>query len=166
MKAIVLFDSLFGNTESIANSIADGLREAGVETESLNINDIGVDELYKYDILAVGAPTKMLTASKPMKEFLERLKTVDLKGKAGFAFDTKLESRFSGSAAKFIEKKMADLGLDIIKARASAIVISHKEKGAKGGNVVLKEGMDSLFRDAGRDLGRFLQIRKQRVELI
>lgn len=41
-----------------------------------------------------------------MKEFLERLKGVDLKGRDGFAFDTRLESRFSGSTAKFIEKKL------------------------------------------------------------
>jgi hypothetical protein len=105
----------------------------------------------------------MLTASKPMKEFLDRLTTVDLHGKAGFAFDTKLESRFSGSAAKFIEKKLGALGLDIIKVRASAIVVGRKEKGSRPGDAVLKEGMEALFREAGRDLGRFLQARRQKV---
>jgi len=163
LKALVLFDSLFGNTQKIANCIAEGLREAGVETDCVSIKEARMGEVYKYDLLAVGAPTQMFTASKPMKEFLDRLKTVDLHGKAGFAFDTKLESRFSGSAAKFIEKKLGDLGLDIIKVRASAIVVGRKEKGSKAGDAVLKEGMEALFREAGRDLGRFLQARRQKV---
>ena len=64
---------------------------------------------------------------------------MDLKGKRGFAFDTKLESRLSGSAAKFIEKKLRERGLDIIRPHGSAIVAG--QKGAKIEEVVLKEGM-------------------------
>ena len=159
MKAIILFDSLFGNTETIAQSLAKGLRHAGIESECVNIMMARADKLAEYDLLAFGAPTQYLSASKPMKEFLSRLKTVNLKGKLGFAFDTKLSSIMSGSAAKVIEKKLKDMGLEIIKPHTSAIVIGRKEKKdqAKVGDAVLKEGMEELFEKVGNELGQLLQ---------
>ena len=159
MKAIILFDTLFGNTEMIAQYLAKGLRQAGVESECVNISKVRTDELTEYDLLALGAPTQYLSASKPMKEFLDRLKTVNLKGKYGFAFDTKLGSFMSGSAAKVIEKKLKDMGLEIIKPRSSAIVVGRKEKKdqAKIGDAVLKEGMEEQFEKVGSELGQLLQ---------
>ena len=73
MNAIVLFDTLFGNTEKIALSIARGLQDAGVEARAVNIKDANMDGLAGYDLLALGAPTQYFTASKPLKVFLERL---------------------------------------------------------------------------------------------
>jgi flavorubredoxin len=161
MKAIVLFDTLFGNTEKIAGSLARGLQEAGVEAEAVSIKSARIDRLAEYDLLALGAPTQYITASKLMKEFLERLKGLDLNGKCGFAFDTKLGSPLSGSAAKFIEKKLRELGLDIIKERSSAIVVGQKE--GKVGGAVLKEGVEDLFRQLGKELGTLLQKMPSRV---
>jgi flavorubredoxin len=167
MKAIVLFDTLFGNTERIANCLMRGLQEAGVEAECVNISVVArVEKLAEYDLIALGAPTQYITASKPMKVFLDRLKADNLKGKYGFAFETKLESIMSGSAAKFIEKKLKDIGIEIIKPRSSAIVIGRKEKKheAKIGDAVLKEGMEELFEKVGRELGvLLLQGRAQKV---
>jgi hypothetical protein len=54
--------------------------------------------------------------------FLRKLENVDLRGKKGFAFDTRLKSRFAGSAANGIEKKLRELGLTIIRDYASVIV--------------------------------------------
>jgi flavorubredoxin len=157
MNAIVLFDTLFGNTEKIAVSVARGLQHVGVEAQAVNIKAASVDGLAGYDLLALGAPTQYFTASKPLKEFMARLEGVDLKGKRGFAFDTKLESRFSGSAAKFIEKKLAERGLYIIRPRASAIVVGQKAKTAQVGEATLKEGMEALFESIGKELGTLLQ---------
>jgi flavorubredoxin len=162
MKALVLFDTLFGNTEIIASRLARGLQEAGVEAEAVNIKMARVDTLAEYDLLALGAPTQYLTASKPLKEFLEKLKGLDLKSKRGFAFDTKLGSPLSGSAAKFIEKKLKELGLDIVRPRSSAIVIGQKEKD-RVGSVVLKDGMEELFEQVGKELGMLLNS-TQKVE--
>jgi hypothetical protein len=48
------------------------------------------------------------------EKFLGKLKSIDICGKYGFAFDTKFDSRMSGSAAKFIEKELRNLGLQIL----------------------------------------------------
>jgi flavorubredoxin len=159
MKAIVLFDTLFGNTERIAKRLVAGLKETGVEAESVNIKEAHIERLTGYDLLALGAPTQYFTASKPLKAFLEQLKGLDLKGRRGFAFDTKLDSRLSGSAGKFIEKRLQELGIEIIRPRASALVTC--EKGDRPENTMLKEGMEELFQSIGRELGSLLKKTQQ-----
>jgi hypothetical protein len=93
-----------------------------------------------------------------MKEFLGKLKSTDLSGKYGFAFDTKLDSRFSGSAAKFIEKELSNKGLQIIAPRESALVFSLKERGATTG-ARLKEGEEKRFEQVGLQVGAALAAR-------
>jgi hypothetical protein len=105
-----------------------------------------------------------------MKEFLDQLKDLDLKGKWGFAFDTKLDSIMAGSAAKFIEKKLTACGVDIIRPRSSAIVIARKKKEKKEqvkiGEAILKEGMEEQFGAIVKELGELLKkgSRARRVE--
>jgi flavorubredoxin len=169
MKAIVLFDTLYGNTEKIANSLAKGLQQTAIKAEYVNIKaivdgkEVIVDKLTEYDLLVLGAPTQYFTASKPLKEFLERMKHLNLKGKRGFAFDTKLDSRFSGSAAKFIEKNMQEVGIDIIRPRASAIIVCQKEEADRRGKDMLKQGEEEKFRNIGIQLGRTLAARARIV---
>jgi flavodoxin len=148
MKACVIFDTRYGNTGKIAESLGRGLSEGGVQTDCINARDATVDSLKQYDLICLGAPTEAFTASKPMKEFLGKLKDVDLSGKYGFAFDTKLDSRFSGSAGKFIDRELNNLGLQAIAPRESAIVFSLKEMGAITG-ARLKDGEDKRFEQVG-----------------
>jgi hypothetical protein len=61
--------------------------------------------------------------SKPVREFLEHLKSVEgLGGKKAFAFDTRAKIRLAEGAAGKIEKKLKALGFAIAKPHASAIV--------------------------------------------
>jgi flavodoxin len=153
MRACVIFDTRYGNTERIARSFEAGLREAGIETVCVNERDAALDSLGQYDLICIGAPTEWITASKPMKEFLGRLKSVHLCGKYGFAFDTKLASPLSGSAAKLIQKELEKLGLQIIAPRGSAIVYS-ATKGMTG--MTLKEGEERRFEQIGLQVGQSL----------
>jgi len=150
MRACVIFDTRYGNTEKIAKSFETGLKEAGIQTVCVNAKDVAVDSLKQCDLICVGAPTEAFTASKPMKEFLGKLKSIDLSGKYGFAFDTKASPGIFGSAAKFIEKELRNLGLHIIAPRASAIVFRVKEK---EGGARLKEGEDKRFEQIGLQVG-------------
>jgi len=155
MRACVIFDTRYGNTEKIARSFETGLKEAGIQTVCINAKDVAVDSLMQYDLICVGAPTEAFTASKLMKEFLAKLKSIDLSGKCGFAFDTKLDWRLSGSAAKFIEKEFNSLGLQVIAPCESAIASSLKERGAITG-AKLKEGEEKRFEQIGTQVGTAL----------
>ena len=84
MRACVIFDTRYGNTEKIAKSFEMGLKKAGVQAVCVNAEDVAVDSLKQYDLICVGAPTEAFTASKPIKEFLGKLKSIDLSGKCGF----------------------------------------------------------------------------------
>ena len=159
MKAIVIYHTRFGNTERIAKSLEMGLKEAsGIEdVVCTNVRDIvsaldDDDSLKEYDIICIGAPTEGFSAPKPIKEFLAKLKRANLAGKYGFAFDTKVDSKLSGSAAKFIEKELKSQGLQIIAPRESAIVFALKEMGEITG-ARLKEGEDERFKHIGLQLG-------------
>jgi flavodoxin len=84
-----------------------------------------------------------------MKEFLQKLEDVDISGKRAFAFDTKLESRFAGSAGKRIEKKLKKLGTTIVKSHVSAIV--------KGNEGPLEDGSEETFEQTGADIAKSMQ---------
>jgi flavorubredoxin len=151
IKAIVIFDTTYGNTEKIAKSLEIGLKEAGILTVCMNAIDVAAgDSLNQYDLICLGAPTQFMTASRPMKKFLGKLKSMNLFGKYSFAFDTKFDSGLSGSAAKFIEEKLKNMGLEIIAPRESAIVFGMNEK---EGGAILKEGEETRFEQIGLRIG-------------
>ena len=152
MRASVIYDTRYGNTERIARSFETGLKQAGLQTVCVNAKDVAIDSLNQCDLICVGGPTEAFSASKPMKEFLGKLKSVDLSGKHGFAFETKLDWRLSGSAAKFIEKELNNLGLEVIAPHESAIVVTSKERGAISA-ARLKEGEEKRFEQIGLQVG-------------
>ncbi|MEY2400849.1 MAG: hypothetical protein QOJ08_960 [Ilumatobacteraceae bacterium] len=56
MKAIVVFESMFGNTRHVAEAIAEGLRWT-LPTEVVLARDAGNVDLADVDLVVVGAPT-------------------------------------------------------------------------------------------------------------
>ena len=149
VKALVVYDSLYGNTEKIARALEKGLGNGGATVDSVRVEVVEFDKLSGYDLFVVGGPTHSLGVSKPMGTFLERLKSVEgLSGKKAFAFDTKYKSMFAGSAGAKIEGKLKSLGLSIIKPHASAIV-----KGKEG---PLEEGAEETFKQFGVELVKII----------
>ncbi|MEO9319871.1 MAG: flavodoxin family protein [Nitrososphaera sp.] len=148
MKALVLFDTMTGNTEKIANALARGLKQHAA-TDCLNIDKVTDPHLLEsYDALLIGAPTHFMTAPRHMKQFLKTLREASLAGKQGFAFDTRLESRFSGSAGNYIEKELKKAGLKIIRHEGSALIGNKSNQ--------LEVGMEELFEGIGDEIGRML----------
>ena len=55
-KAAVIFWSQTGNTEQMANAIAEGIREGGMEVDVLNVADTTPADAVKYAKIALGCP--------------------------------------------------------------------------------------------------------------
>jgi flavorubredoxin len=146
MKALVIYDSLYGNTEKVARALASGMREGGVDVECVRANAVDVGTLDTYDMLAIGGPTHAFGLSDTMKTFTKRLDDANLKGKQGFAFDTKMKSRFAGSAGKRIEQRMKHSGVKVLMPHVSAIVVGREGP--------LAEGTEEKFRQIGIELAR------------
>jgi len=159
MRAIVLFDTRYGNTEKVARSLEEGLGSAGLESVCEGVKGANADSLDDYDLVCVGGPTEWHSASRGMKSFLERLDRASLRGKYGFAFDTKFDSPLSGAASGFIEKKLKKAGLEIIAPRESAIVFG--VKGTAGAR--LKEGEEQRFGRVGALIGAAVSQKKELV---
>jgi hypothetical protein len=65
LTALVVYESFFGNTESIARAIAGGLRLEGLAAEAVDVaDDFDVDPA-AYDLLVVGGPTHAFALSRP-----------------------------------------------------------------------------------------------------
>ncbi len=160
-KGVVIYDSRFGNTKKIAESLELGLQECGIHTVCLSTKDIVIDYLKEYDLICVGAPTEKFGASDAIKEFLAKLRYVDLSGKKMFAFDTKVSPGIFGSAAKYIEKELKLSGLEIFASHESAIVSTSRQAGEISG-ARLREGEDEKFREIGREIGKSLAATKRR----
>ena len=151
-KSIIIFDTRFGNTGKIATSLEKGLKRTGIETTCKNVGEVDPGTLKDYDLICLGAPTEAFSSSKPMKEFFTKLNNYDLSGKYGFAFDTKISSRLSGSAAKYMENRFNNLKLHPTVQRESAVVSSIRE----GGKIVgakLKDGEEERFEQIGLQVG-------------
>jgi flavorubredoxin len=169
MKACVVFHNRYGNMEKIASSFETGLRDAGIQTVRVDSKEVSIESLKGCDLVAVGGPTEKTTASVPIKEVLARLEGVDFSGKFGFVFDIKLGYPLTGSAARFVEKRLMNLGIKIVHERASAIVIPQKkewvqqqqeERGEEGWvheeYYPLKEGEEKRFEELGHQIGAAL----------
>ncbi|MFW9991723.1 MAG: flavodoxin family protein [Candidatus Odinarchaeota archaeon] len=156
-RALVLYHSLYGNTKTVATSLASGIEQSGIETDCLSIGEVDINQIKKYDFLAIGGPTHMIGMSKAMKKFLMELKSVNLQGMKGFSFDTRVHSRMNkkswlmleNSAARRIEGRMKRMNVKIIKPRQSAIV----EKGREG---PLVQGFEEAFNEIGKEIEKIL----------
>lgn len=99
-KILVLYYSRTGNTEKMANAIAEGAKSvANVEVE-LNYY-VDAEELAKFDAILVGAPTYHHEMPIEVKKLFEdaAVKGISLKGKVGAAFGS---YGWSGEAPKFV----------------------------------------------------------------
>lgn len=89
MKALVLYDSQFGNTEQIAQAIAEALR-ARAETTVLRATQAAAGMLSGYDLLVVGSPTQRFHATETLSGLLEGLSLPNVRAAA---FDTRFDMK-------------------------------------------------------------------------
>jgi flavodoxin len=126
MRAVVLYDSLYGNTEQIARVIAEVLEH------SYDVELIRADEFERMDeppdVLVVGSPTHNRRPSPAMRQALWALERGDVSGVAAAAFDTRYERpRFlTGSAAIGIAKLLKRSGA-VVEIGAESFLVEDKE---------------------------------------
>jgi len=65
LEALVVYESFFGNTESIARAIASGLRLEDMAAEAVDVGELHDVDLDVYDLLVVGGPTHAFALSRP-----------------------------------------------------------------------------------------------------
>lgn len=170
MRALVTFESVYGNTRAIAEAVAEGLRESG-EVTVATPDRIDAAELAAADVVIVGAPTHMhglpTTLSRKMAAKASEEDGAPLDpsataepgirswlseqagdGRAAAAFDTRADKSpaLTGSAARGIGKRLHRRGFELAAEPESFFVDD-----AEG---PLAEGELERARDWGRTLAR------------
>jgi flavodoxin len=123
MKTLVIFDSQFGNTERLAEVIAQRL---GADAPLWAADGAANAALVRRDwnLLVVGAPTQNHTVSPTMRALLQGLPYEALKDARVAVFDTRYRmARFlSGSAADWIATRLTRAGAALVEAPESFFV--------------------------------------------
>jgi NAD(P)H dehydrogenase (quinone) len=88
-KVLVVYDSSTGNTEKMANAVADGAKQVkATEVAVLKVGKAKLQDLIDSDAIILGSPTYYGNMSGKMKSFIDRTNSIHgkLKGKVGGAF--------------------------------------------------------------------------------
>jgi flavodoxin I len=132
MRALVVYDSLYGNTEKIAKAIAEAIEG---EVSVVRPGEVGLGGLEDISLLVVGAPTQGGRATPEVRDFLDRIGKGEINGVEAAAFDTRVEAKVAkifGYAAGRIAKALKKKGANLVAEPEGFLVL-----GTKG---PLKEG--------------------------
>ncbi|MBB5788780.1 flavodoxin family protein [Jiangella mangrovi] len=138
MHALVVYESTFGNTQTIAEAIADGLARS-MTVDLVEVGSAGTS-LAGVDLLVVGGPTHAFSMSRASTRrsaaeqapggviskttgLREWLSTVDASDTMVATFDTKTDKpHLPGSAAKAARRVLRHRGFHPVAAAASFYV--------------------------------------------
>lgn len=131
MRALVVYESMFGNTQAVAEAVAEGM-STHLETDLVECSSAPTTLPPDLDLVVVGAPTHAFSLSRPstresakeqasgevvsrgagIREWLEALAVPGDRSSRVTAFDTRVQHpHLPGSAAKAALKRLRRLGL-------------------------------------------------------
>ena len=114
-KVIVAYESKFGNTKLVAETIAEGMREvSGTETAGTELKEVDRNQLVDFDAILVGSPNHIGGATRGIRKFIDNLGKLNLEGKLVAAFDTYIGKDYEKALKKMeqqISKKAPSLKL-------------------------------------------------------
>jgi flavodoxin I len=141
MKALIVYDSVYGNTEKIARAIAEAITSSG-EVKVLQAGEANSSALESLEFLIVGSPTHAGRPTPAVQDLLNKVNKPALQGVNVAVFDTRSQAKFArifGNAAGRIAGHLTKKG-GVLVASPEGFFVT----GTKG---PLKEG--ELERAAG-----------------
>jgi flavodoxin I len=96
MKALIIYDSFFGNTEQVAQAMATVLGDQ-INVTARRVGDVRPEHWTGLDLLIVGSPTRAFRPTPAIKKLLNSIPTQGLKGVKVAAFDTRISIEDAGS---------------------------------------------------------------------
>ena len=106
-KVIVVYESKYGNTKLVAETIIEGMREAKrIETVLSELKEVDLGKILAYDVILVGSPNHFGGPTSDIRKFIDKLGKLPLEGKLFAVFDTYLGKGFFEKAVKKMEKRI------------------------------------------------------------
>ena len=111
MKTVVVYDSVYGNTEIVARAIADNLPGT---VQVRRVGEVRTAELEDCDLLVIGSPTHGALPTDAIQRLVDELGAPTNENARAASFDTRLTWRFlerwGGFAAPKIALMLEDKG--------------------------------------------------------
>lgn len=152
MRTLIVYESMYGNTHTVAEAIARGIAPTGA-VATIPVSQASQEDVSAYDLLIVGGPTHVHgmsrdstrrgaveAAEKPestltlepdaagagIREWFDGLPRGE---KAAAAFDTRIDkpALVTGRASKGISKKLRQLGFTLVADPESFLVDTHTQ---------------------------------------
>jgi flavodoxin len=105
MKTLVVYDSVYGNTEIIARAIGNAIPG---EVEVLRVGQVKAGDWETVDLLIIGSPTHGALPTEAVQGLLARIGPPAREGAKAATFDTRLTWFFLERWGGFAAPKMAD----------------------------------------------------------
>ena len=132
MKALIVYDSVYGNTEKIAKAIGGAITG---DVKVLRIGEVNPSGLESIDLLIIGSPTQGGRPTPAIQGFLNKVSEPLLKGINVAAFDTRFSTRWVGGFG-YAAGRIADR----LKRNGGTLLASPEGFFVKGKEGPLKEG--------------------------
>lgn len=128
MRALVVYESMFGSTRIIAEAVAIGLSTQGIDVEASEVGTTSPQIDADVDLLVVGAPTHTFTLSRPETRSAAAEQTAQPLVSAGIglrewldalprgleltvaAFDTHADKKVPGAASRAAHRRLRRRG--------------------------------------------------------
>jgi flavorubredoxin len=143
-KALVIYDTMWKSTSLMADKIAEGLSDAGVEVKPRHLrnwhrSDI-MTEVLDAGAIIIGSPTINNQLYPTVADFLTYMKGLKPQNKIGAAFGS---YGWSGESVKLINKELESMKFEMV------------DPGLKIQYVPDKDGLDACF-EFGKKIGMML----------
>lgn len=128
MKAVICYESRYGNTERLAEALAEEMRRVGgVDVTVTEIKRADLDDVVRHDVVLVGGPTHFGGPTRRVTKFIEALGRRDMSHKSVAVFDTYLGTDFEKSVKRMEEQIRAVVpGVNILAPGLSIRVADMK----------------------------------------
>jgi len=108
-RVIVIYESKYGNTKLVGETIAEGMREVeGIEAVVSEVKEVDLSKISDYEAILVGSPTHIGGPTWGVKRFIGKLGKLPLEGKFFAAFNTYLLDKSFEQATKKLERRISE----------------------------------------------------------
>ena len=106
-RALIVYESKYGNTKRVAEVIAEEMREVGQAEVILNhVQELDFEEISEYDLVLIGSPNHIGRPTRSVRKLIDKLGELDLNEKQIAVFDTYIGEDFE-KAVKKMQKRIS-----------------------------------------------------------
>ncbi len=153
MKVLVVYDSLYGNTEKIAKAIGDAITG---EVKVLPVGEVYPSEIKANELFVFGSPTHGGKPKATTRDFLNKITAATLEDVSIAAFDTRISTKLVGPLG-YAAGRIADN----LKGKGGTLVASPEGFFVKGIKGPLKEGELERAADWGKEVERLTGVSQE-----